>query len=189
MFFPFIVTKQDRCCNGSQNSVVSLMDNAANYLVGCVIQKRNIVLKPLYCFGKPHLLILLTIWGFPFTYILLQYSTTVKMTEIDILIHTEAQHFKKLLSRVPWETSPVFFVKGWRYILHLVLFSQVLLYISRTRSHGMFLTDSYIMIFIPEYFQENMSELFFFFEKYSTILKYILLSKQSALNSLISRKI
>ena len=25
----------------------------------------------------------------------------------------------------------------------------------------MFLTDSYIMIFIPEYFQENMSELFF----------------------------
>ena len=26
----------------------------------------------------------------------------------------------------------------------------------------MFLTDSYIMIFIPEYFQENMSELFFF---------------------------
>ena len=26
----------------------------------------------------------------------------------------------------------------------------------------MFLTDSYIMIFIPEYFQENMSELVFF---------------------------
>ena len=40
----------------------------------------------------------------------------------------------------------------------------------------MFLTDSYIMIFIPEYFQENMSELFFF-EKYSTILKHMLLSK------------
>ena len=28
----------------------------------------------------------------------------------------------------------------------------------------MFLTDSYIMIFIPEYFQENMLELFFFWE-------------------------
>ena len=41
----------------------------------------------------------------------------------------------------------------------------------------MFLTDSYIMIFIPEYFQENMLELFFFLRKYSTILKYILLSK------------